>query len=265
MTSYAIGLSYAGTHFHGWQRQPNVPTVQGELEQALARLCGEPTTVTAAGRTDAGVHATGQVIAFRTTRQRETEDWQRALNALTSPAVHIDWLVEVDDHFHPRFGATSRRYVYLFNDQSARQLFMHEQCWCCRSLDADLMHRAAQGLLGEHDFSAFRAAGCQSTTPMRRIDRVAVRRHGDVVSMDITANAFLLHMVRNIARVLHDVSQTGDEGLLRSLLGSKDRAKVGATACPQGLYLVGVGYANYAFPKGRVPPHTRQIEGLLGP
>ena len=264
MTAYAIGVSYVGTEFHGWQRQLDVPTVQADLEQALERLCGEPTPVAAAGRTDAGVHATGQVAAFQTTRKREPLEWQRALNALTSQAIHIDWLAEVDDRFHPRFGATARRYIYLFQDVQAQRLFLHQHTWCCQALDADVMHRAAQTLLGEHDFSAFRAAGCQSTTPLRRVDRVAVRRHGGVVSMDITANAFLLHMGGNIARALHDIGREGDEALLGKLLDGRDRAQVGATAAPQGLYLVGVSYAGYRFPAGRVPPHVGQIEGLLG-
>ncbi len=280
MRHYAIGVTYNGAVFHGWQRQAEVPSVQGALEQALSRVADHPVSVRAAGRTDAGVHATGQVAAFSSPAPRKDQDWLRGVNALTPAAVRVDWLQAVDASFHPRYHATARRYVYLFHDTGVPGThpllhpLLREQVWTCQALNADAMHRAAQALVGEHDFSSFRAAGCQSLTPMRRVHRCAVMRRGEFVVMDIEANAFLLHMVRNIARALHDIgaareteagtqvatqmdrqmaTQMGQEGIAE-LLARRDRTRLGATAPPEGLYLASVAYPQWAFPEaGPVP------------
>jgi tRNA pseudouridine38-40 synthase len=254
MPHYAFGVTYHGVAFHGWQRQADVDTVQGALEQALSRVADHPVDVRVAGRTDAGVHATGQVAGFTSRAQRKPRDWLRGVNALTPKTVRVDWLQPVDAVFHPRYSATARRYVYVFHDAGAAHPLLDGQVWACAPLDADAMHRAAQVLIGEHDFSSFRAAGCQSLTPMRRLHRCDVIRRGEFVVMDIEANAFLLHMVRNIARGLHDVGAGIAERDMASLLGLRDRTVLGATAPPGGLYLAAVSYPGFDFPAaGRVP------------
>lgn len=254
MRHYAFGVTYHGAAFHGWQRQVNVDTVQGALEQALSRVADHPVNVRVAGRTDAGVHATGQVAGFASASPRKPRDWLRGVNALTPKTVRVDWLEPVDAAFHPRYSATARRYVYVFHDAKAAHPLLDGQVWSCASLDADAMHRAAQVLVGEHDYTSFRAAGCQSLTAMRRVHRCDVMRRGEFVVMDIEANAFLLHMVRNIARGLHDVGAGIAARDLASLLALRDRTMLGATAPPDGLYLAAVSYPGFEFPTaGRVP------------
>ena len=254
MRHYAFGVTYRGAAFHGWQRQADVDTVQGALEQALSRVANHPVTVRVAGRTDAGVHATGQVAAFSSASERKPHDWLRGANALTPSAVRIDWVQPVDEVFHPRYSATARRYVYVFYDSGMDHPLLEDQVWACAPVDADAMHRAAQLLVGEHDFSSFRASGCQSLTPMRRVHRCDVMRRGEFVVMDIEANAFLLHMVRNIARGLHDVGAAQSEMNLAALLAARDRTLLGATAPPGGLYLAAVSYPGFDLPAaGRVP------------
>ena len=259
---YALGITYDGAAFHGWQRQTDLPTVQGTLEQALSRVADHAVTVRVAGRTDAGVHATGQVAAFTSAADRSQRDWLRGVNALTPATLRVDWVQPIAAEFHPRYSASARRYVYLYHDAGNAHPLLSNRVWSCGPLDADAMHRAAQVLLGEHDFSAFRAAGCQSLTPMRRVNRCDVLRRGEFVVMQIEANAFLLHMVRNIARGLHDVGALAAGSLppgatpgdVAELLASRDRTRLGATAPPDGLYLAAVAYPEYSLPEpGLVP------------
>ena len=257
MADYALGLSYDGSQFHGWQRQVDAPTIQAALENALSRIADHPVVTHVAGRTDAGVHATGQVAAFRTDAPRALNDWLRGLNALTPPSVRINWVCEVPAAFHPRYAAVARRYVYLYHDTGSTSPFLHGRVWQCEPLDADAMHRAAQILLGEHDFSSFRGAGCQSLTPMRRVNRVAVTRRGHWVIMEIEANAFLLHMVRNVARALHDVG-AGNGLHLDTLLAARDRTLLGATAPPDGLYLARVSYPEFDLPEPAAVPFVAE-------
>ena len=248
MGQYALGITYNGEAFHGWQRQADVVTVQGVLEQALSKIADHPVSLRVAGRTDAGVHATGQVAAFTSEAARTPADWHRGANALTADSVRVDWVQEVPAVFHPRYSATARRYVYLFHDTGQAHPLVANQVWSCKPLDADAMHRAAQILVGEHDFTSFRAAGCQSLAPMRRVNRCEVTRRGELVVMEIEANAFLLHMVRNIARALHDAG-CGDAPIdVADLLARKDRTLLGATAPPGGLYLSAVSYPEYDLP-----------------
>ena len=252
---WALGVSYNGARYHGWQRQQDtLKTVQGQLETALSKIADEPIRTTAAGRTDAGVHATAQVAGFASNSNRDKETWLRGLNGLTDDDLSINWVSEVDEKFHARYAASSRRYHYVFHDQGRfADPHMTQRVWHCGELDADAMHREAQALLGEHDFSSFRAAGCQSSTAQRQVNACSVRRSGEFVVMHIEANAFLLHMVRNIASALHDVGRGQATRTLHDLLALKDRTALGVTAPSDGLYLTGVGYTEYSFPEGRLP------------
>lgn len=254
MTRIAIGVTYDGGSFHGWQRQPGLATVQGTLETAASRVADHPLRLSVAGRTDTGVHATGQVATFDSDAKRTVEDWLRGLNALTPHSLRVDWAVVVPDEFHPRYHAVARRYVYVFHDASRPDPLLWGRVAPSTGLDADAMHRAAQQLIGEHDFSAFRGAGCQSLTPMRRVNHCLVVREGEFVAIDIEANAFLLHMVRNIAAALGDVGLTGRPERLLGHLSSGDRTRLGPTGAPQGLYLTHVSYPGQKFPPGRFPP-----------
>ena len=253
---FAFCVQYRGTAFSGWQRQQHQPTVQGELERALGTIANAEVSVRAAGRTDAGVHASGQIAGFSTQADRPVAQWLRGVNGLTSDDIHVAWIRQVSADFHPRFDAVSRRYTYLFHDQGRDNAFLNHLAWCTDPLDDTAMHTAAQVLLGEHDFSSFRGAGCQSHTPMRRVDRCEVRREGDWVVMNIEANAFLLHMVRNIASALHQVGQGAGREFLRELLLRRDRQELGITGPAQGLYLAEVSYPGYDFP---APPRVPLI------
>lgn len=255
---YALCVQYHGAGFAGWQRQHRQTTVQGELERALSTIANQPVTVRAAGRTDAGVHASGQIADFVTTADRPVEQWLRGINGLTPDGIYVPWLQAVSDDFHPRYDAVSRRYTYLYFDQGPKTPFLQSLAWCTHALDDSAMHAQAQALLGEHDFSSFRGAGCQSLTPMRRIDRCEVRREGSLVIMNIEANAFLLHMVRNIASALHHVGLDNPAGYVRQLLQTRDRTRLGITAPAQGLYLAEVSYPGQKFPEPVPPPLIRQ-------
>ncbi|MEL0048560.1 MAG: tRNA pseudouridine(38-40) synthase TruA [Gammaproteobacteria bacterium] len=255
---YVFCVQYHGAAFSGWQRQHQQKTVQGELERALSTIANEPVTVRAAGRTDAGVHASGQIADFITAVDRPAEQWLRGVNGLTPDGIFVTWLRAINDDFHPRYDAVSRRYTYLYYDQGSSNPFLQSLAWCTGGLDDSAMHTQAQALLGEHDFSSFRGAGCQSLTAMRRVDRCEVRREGPVVIMNIEANAFLLHMVRNIASALHHVGTENPKGYISRLLQMRDRTQLGITAPAQGLYLAEVSYPSQAFPEVELPPLIRQ-------
>ncbi len=254
----ALGVEYDGGPFHGFQRQASAVSVQAVLEEAAARVANEPVRLVAAGRTDAGVHATQQVVSFRTVAARSTEAWRRGISSLTPPTVGVVWATVCEAGFNARHDALWRRYVYLYCDAAERPVLHRALVAWARPLDRPLnveaMQHAAQALLGEHDFSAFRAAGCQSRSPWRRVDAIEVRRVGAFVTIDITANAFLLRMVRNIAGALRAVG-AGElaEDAVGALLHGGDRTKAPPTAPPQGLYLVGVGYRDMPLPT-RQPP-----------
>lgn len=243
----ALGLEYHGGGYAGWQAQhdPELPTVQATLERALARVAARPVTTVCAGRTDAGVHAGAQVVHFDTDAERPLRAWVLGTNAWLPRDISVQWARVVPDDFHARFSAEYRRYRYLILSRPQRPaLLAGAICHERHTLDAQRMHAAAQALLGERDFSAFRAAGCQSRTPMRRVERIAVERHGELIAIDIRANAFLLHMVRNIAGSLLVIGrgERAPEWMGELLVGG-DRTQAGATAPAHGLYLVEVGYA----------------------
>ncbi len=256
MPRYAIGIEYDGSAYAGWQVQAHAASIQGELQSALGRIADHPVELTAAGRTDAGVHALLQVAHFDSGAERPIHAWALGGSAVTPPDITVLWAREVPDTFHARFGALSRTYLYRILNRAERPALVRDRaCWQRRPLDAVAMHRAAQALLGTHDFSAFRASECQSRTPVRRLIAIDVRRHGEYVDIVVSANAFLHHMVRNIAGTLLAVG-VGDrpETWVAEVLAARDRTRAGVTAPPQGLYFAGVEYpADFALPSVRLP------------
>ncbi len=240
----ALGVEYDGSDFCGWQRQRTGRTVQGCLEKALSVVADHATSVICAGRTDTGVHATGQVIHFDTGAQRAMKSWVRGVNSNLPGDISIQWSAVMDAAFHARFSARRRSYRYvILNRPVASALLRKRVCRVYEPLDVSTMAAAAGYLLGEHDFTSLRAAACQAKHPVRTIHRLDVCRRGDFIYIDVTANAFLHHMVRCIAGVLIAVG-TGEQtpAWVGSLLAMRDRAAAGITAPAAGLYLVGVEY-----------------------
>jgi tRNA pseudouridine38-40 synthase len=230
-------------------------TVQEALETALTRIAGAPIVVAASGRTDAGVHASGQVVSFASPVERPPRAWLRGTQSVSPPGISVQWALQVEPEFHARFSATSRRYQYLWLEAPVPPAFgAAHVAWIRDHLEAGAMHTAAQILLGEHDFSTFRAASCQSHTAYRCVQDICVRRIGDFVVLDIAANAFLHHMVRNIAGTLQEVGRGGgDAAWVRDLLTARDRSRAPRTAPPTGLYLVDVRYGELPIPSGTPP------------
>ncbi len=245
MPRVAIGLEYLGTDFCGWQRQDHAPTVQGAVESAVSRVADEPVTVVAAGRTDAGVHATGQVAHFDTDARRSLRAWLRGVNSNLPAQVSVSWVRPVADAFHARYAALARTYHYLIFNRAVRSaLYQNRAWWVHAELDLSAMQAAAQVLIGEHDFSAFRAAQCQAGTPVREIRELTLRRSGPFIVIECRANAFLHHMVRNIVGSLVRVGRRdATPDWLGHVLESRDRRQAGVTAEAAGLYLTRVGYA----------------------
>ena len=243
---YALGVEYDGSRFHGWQWQADHASVQQTLEDALSRVAAAPIRVAAAGRTDAGVHATGQVVSFATRADRPPRAWSRGVNSLLPDGVAVRWVQTVDAAFHARFSATARRYMYLVLEQAHRPALGRDHVtWARERLDDEAMHRAAQQLLGERDFSSFRGAGCQARTPFRCVHQISVRRFGALLVLDVLANAFLQHMVRNIAGVLLEVGNgQRAPGWVAEVLERCNRDAAGRTAPASGLYLVEVRYGD---------------------
>jgi tRNA pseudouridine38-40 synthase len=240
----ALGLEYDGRAWRGWQTQPGGGAVQDALEAALARIAGERIGAVCAGRTDAGVHAAAQVVHFDTRAERPLTAWVRGVNSHLPPSAAVLWAQPVDEAFHARFSARARAYRYLLLNRAQRPGLWHGRAgWCHRPLDDEAMRRAAAHLIGEHDFSAFRAADCQAKTPVRTLTRADVRRAGDLLILDFEANAFLHHMVRNIVGSLVDVGQgRHPPEWIADLLAARDRTRAAPTHAAAGLYLVGVRY-----------------------
>jgi len=247
----ALGIEYDGHHFFGWQAQENLPTVQRCVEEVLSKIADAEIKVFCAGRTDAGVHATGQVIHFETQAKRNLRAWTAGANSYLPHSVAVTWAKEVDDAFHARFSALSRRYRYIIYNNSIRPAISALRVtWYQRYLDVEMMEEAGQFLLGELDFSSFRSAACESKTPMRNVHFIKVTRHGHFVVIEIQANAFLHHMVRNIVGVLMRIG-AGLENpeWARVVLAAKDRRQAAETAPATGLYLAQVNYPDlYGFP-----------------
>jgi tRNA pseudouridine38-40 synthase len=244
MVRVALGLEYDGQHFCGWQTQPNACAVQDVLESALHEIAGETITVACAGRTDTGVHALAQVVHFDTAALRPQSAWVRGVNALLPPTVAVRWAQEVAPTFHARFSARARRYRYVLLNRPTRPgLASGRVGWFHAPLDLQRMRQAADSLLGEHDFSAFRAAECQAKTPVRTLTELGIRRQGDCIIFDLHANAFLHHMVRNIIGALVYVGKgKHPPEWLAELLQGRDRKMAAPTFAPDGLYLSGVEY-----------------------
>jgi len=255
MPRFAAGLEYDGRAYSGWQFQTGLKTVQDEVQRALSRVADMPVECVCAGRTDAGVHASAQVAHFDTTAVRSERGFRLGANSYLPQDVSVAWLREVPEQFHARYSATARSYRYLvLNRDSRSALAFGRATFERRSLDAERMHAAAQVLVGEHDFSAFRAIECQAKSPRRFVERIEVSRDGDWVAIEITANAFLHHMVRNVAGLLMAVGHgESPPERVADVLASLDRKTNAATAPPDGLYLVGVRYpAEFGLPSQSV-------------
>lgn len=241
---YAVGVEYDGTAFHGWQIQSGVRTVQEQLQQALTSVANHPITVQCAGRTDTGVHAIGQVVHFDSDAIRSNRNWLLGTNVNLPEDVNINWIIPVSNDFHARFSATKRSYKYvIYNGDSRSSIWRHRAVWERRELFLQRMQKAAEPLIGTHDFSSFRAVACQAKSPVRSLTQLELRREGEIITIELTANAFLHHMVRNIAGVLMTIGR-GDMPVdwASEVLEHRDRTLGGVTAPPQGLYLTSVGY-----------------------
>jgi tRNA pseudouridine38-40 synthase len=240
-------VEYDGSRFSGWQLQVGTRTVQGEIETAIAKVADEFVRVVTAGRTDTGVHATAQVIHFDTSAQRSDYSWVQGINANLPEDVVVRWAGGVSDEFHARFSATGRHYHYVILNRGERPAFLRNLVtWERRPLDEILMQRAARDLEGEHDFSSFRTVHCQAKSPVRHVRELSVHRQGQRVIVSVHANAFLHHMVRNLAGVLITIG-VGDQPVewARKVLEHRDRTLGGVTAPAGGLYLTGVDYPDH--------------------
>ena len=253
----ALGIEYQGTNYYGWQRQENVRSIQEQLENALSIIANEKIEIFCAGRTDSGVSGTGQVVHFETSAVRPDKAWTFGTNANLPDDIAVTWTKKVDDEFHARFSAMARRYRYILYCNKLRSAILHGGIThCYLDLDAEKMHQAGQYLLGEHDFSSFRAAQCQSNTPWRNVHHLLVTRIGQYIIVDIQANAFVHHMVRNIVGSLIEVG-AGKESIewMKWLLEQKNRQLAAPTAKPDGLYLVDVIYPKkFGLPKSHLGP-----------
>jgi tRNA pseudouridine38-40 synthase len=248
---YAMGLEYDGCAFLGWQIQRQEPTVQGCVEKALARVANHQTRVTCCGRTDTGVHALGQVAHFDSDADRSERSWILGINSHLPAGASALWIRQVDDGFHARFSAFSRSYRYVILNRWVRPaLDANRKSWCRTPLDAERMHDAAQLLLGEHDFTSFRATACQARHAVREIQQITVRREGDTIRLEVTASGFLYHMVRNIAGSLIRVGLgEAPPEWVGEVLAKQDRSLAAPTAAPEGLYFVSARYPeHYDFP-----------------
>jgi tRNA pseudouridine38-40 synthase len=266
MHRIALGIEYKGTDYHGFQVQPNgVKTVQQALEKALSKVANEPISLVCAGRTDAGVHATNQVIHFDTLSVRPEKAWLRGTRPYLPDSVSVRWAKEVVPQFHARFSALNRTYRYLLTDAKTPSGLLHDQVtWSSRPLSVGLMRAAAAHLVGQHDFTSFRATQCQAKSPVRKIEYIHLVRRGDLIVLEVQANAFLHHMVRNIVGVLMAVG-AGDKPptWVAEVLAARDRSAGGVTAKPFGLYLVAVDYPGQ-FDLPKAPPGPLYFPEAVG-
>lgn len=244
MPKFALGIEYDGSQFFGWQRQPHAISVQQTLEDVLSKIADEPVKVNCAGRTDTKVHATGQVVSFEISGERPLRAWTMGANTELPDAVSVRWAHQVSDDFHARFSAIARRYRYIIANTNARPGILNSGLtWCRQPLDTEAMNKACEFFLGEQNFSSFQAASCQSRTSNRSIHHLRVESRGSYIIIDIKANAFLHHMVRNIAGTLIEVGRgIKPYQWVKELLDAQDRTLAAATASPNGLYLVSVDY-----------------------
>lgn len=240
----ALGLCYDGSCWHGWQTQPSRETVQDTLEAALARFAAAPAATICAGRTDTGVHALQQVVHLDTEAHRRDQSWVRGLNALLPPSISVQWACPVSLDFHARFDARARTYFYVLRCAPVRSpILVGRVGWIHDSLDVHAMRLAADDLVGEHDFSAFRAAECQAASPVRTLEALTIQACGDFLVFEFRANAFLHHMVRNLMGTLIMIGRgRRPVGWAAELLRLGDRTLAAPTFMPDGLYLAHVAY-----------------------
>ncbi|HZW85933.1 MAG TPA: tRNA pseudouridine(38-40) synthase TruA [Gallionella sp.] len=248
----ALGVEYDGRPFCGWQSQAEGQTVQDTLQNALGQIAQQPVSITAAGRTDAGVHALEQVVHFDTVAERPLSAWVRGVNALLPDSIAVRWAHPVPDEFHARFSAHGRSYRYLLLNRSVRSAVQAGKVgWFHLPLNVAAMQTAGQLLLGEHDFSAFRAAECQAKSPVKNLRQLDIRREGEMLIFDLSADAFLHHMVRNIVGCLVYVGKGKyPDGWLAEVLASRERRRAAPTFAPDGLYLRRIQYeAKWGLPQ----------------
>ncbi len=260
MTRIALGVEYDGFAYCGWQTQKGVPTVQDTLEKALSKIANEMIQVQCAGRTDTGVHGLAQVVHFDTAASRDDFSWILGTNSNLPDDISVQWAQPVSEDFHARFSAIRRTYRYhILNQRSPSAVLANKVVWEPRPLEVQSMQIAAQALIGKHDFSAYRSLACQSKSPIRTIYRLEISQQGPLITIEIEANAFLHHMVRNIAGVLMAIGmQREDTRWAAEVLATRDRRLGGITARPEGLFLIRVDY-----PDAFAIPNRSVIEPLL--
>lgn len=244
MTRYAVGIEYSGAGYCGWQRQPHCASIQQHLEDAIGFVANHSIELVCAGRTDSGVHAIEQVAHFDSDAERDDRAWILGSNCRLPRDIRLQWISPVADDFHARFSAVARAYRYIILNAAVPSAIFHDRsCWEFRPLDHAAMHDCAQLLLGEHDFSSFRAVGCQARSTSRNVQAIEVRRAGDLIYFDIRANAFLYHMVRNIAGSLIAVGK-GEYDLdwFVEVFAARDRNLAAMTAPAAGLYFLQARY-----------------------
>jgi len=256
----ALGVSYRGQGYHGWQSQPGGDTVQDKLEAALTCFADRPVSTICAGRTDAGVHGLNQVVHIDVDVQREPFSWVRGTNRYLPSDIAVQWCQPVEAGFHARNSALGRRYAYLLLESPVRPAIEAGVAgWCFRPLQAEAMQAAAQRLIGEHDFSAFRSAECQAASPVKTLRRIDIHRRGAYWRFEFDASAFLHHMVRNIMGCLVAVGTGAREPQwLAEVLASRDRDQAAPTFAPDGLYFVGPYYD----PRHAIPASTPAMDWL---
>ena len=256
----ALGIAYDGRRYQGWQSQPHGRTVQDRLEAALAAFADEPVGTVCAGRTDAGVHACNQVVHLDAPVGREPFSWVRGTNRFLESDIAVQWCRPVAPGFHARNSALGRRYCYVLLESAVRPALDHGRCgWVFRPLDGQAMREAASVLIGEHDFSAFRAAQCQAPSPVKTVRRIEIAQRGAYWRFDFDASAFLHHMVRNIMGCLLAVGTgTRSPGWVREVLDSRSRETAAPTFAPDGLHFLGPYYD----PVHEIPVHTPPMDGL---
>lgn len=249
MQKLALGIEYDGSMYCGWQKQKYKPSIQGYMERALHKITLEPVTIFCAGRTDSGVHALEQVIHFETAAQYSKSAWTLGVNRHLPSSICVRWVKLVNDNFHARFSALARRYYYyIYNDYIRSAIFFKKTWHYKKSLDMYKMSTAAQYLVGENDFSAFRASGCQSNSACRELYHLRIKRKGQYIIIDIEANSFVYRMVRNIVGSLVEVgSGNQPETWIKELLKKRKRVLAGITAPANGLYLAKIKYPKHMF------------------
>lgn len=256
---YALGVEYTGTNYHGWQSQEaGISSIQQQIELALSKIANSPISIICAGRTDARVHATAQIIHFDSPVERDIRAWILGTNTHLPDDIAIQWAQPVSKKFHARFSALERRYRYLIYPNPVKPAVLPRGItWSYKNMDLELMKQGARYLIGEHDFTSYRAVGCQSHSPIRTLKQLDIYSSGQLIVLDVQANAFLHHMVRNIAGVLMAIgSKEKNPSWAKEVLDARDRRQGGVTAPPYGLYLVDVRYpSEFNLPSSKVGPY----------